>query len=201
MKKTITLLFTVFTVFLALAQDKPEGLFINSKAPDFKALDQDGKEIVLKDLRKKGNVVVVFYRGYWCPYCSKYMKRLQDSLELIKAANAQLVVITAQGDEGIDTTVSRTGASFPIIYDKDMKIAQGYKVAYRVEDRIVTRYKNSNPPVDLLKINGQLKEAYLPVPAVYIVNTDGAISFRYFEEDYKKRLAVTDILQALKGGK
>ena len=82
-----------------------------------------------------------------------------------------------------------------------MKIAQGYKVAYRVEDRIVTRYKNSNPPVDLLKINGQLKEAYLPVPAVYIVNTDGAISFRYFEEDYKKRLAVTDILQALKGGK
>ena len=201
MKKTITLLFTVFTVFLALAQDKPEGLFINSKAPDFKALDQDGKEIVLKDLRKKGNVVVVFYRGYWCPYCSKYMKRLQDSLELIKAANAQLVVITAQGDEAIDTTVSRTGASFPIIYDKDMKIAQGYKVAYRVEDRIVTRYKNSNPPVDLLKINGQLKEAYLPVPAVYIVNTDGAISFRYFEEDYKKRLAVTDILQALKGGK
>ena len=68
MKKTITLLFTLFTVFLAVAQDKPEGLFINSKAPDFKALDQDGKEIVLKDLRKKGNEVVVFYRGYWCPY-------------------------------------------------------------------------------------------------------------------------------------
>jgi len=74
-------------------------------------------------------------------------------------------------------------------------------VAYKVEEKTVNRYKNSNPPIDLLKINGQLKEAYLPVPAVYIVNTDGAVFFRYFEEDYKKRLAVADILEALKGNK
>jgi peroxiredoxin len=201
MKKVTAIVFLLLGFLFSQAQEKPEGLFINSKAADFKATDQDGKEVNMKDLRKKGNVVVVFYRGYWCPYCSKYMKRLQDSLELIKEANAELVVITPEGDEGIDTTVSRTGASFPIIYDKDMKISRAYKVAYKVEEKTVNRYKNSNPPIDLLKINGQVKEAYLPVPAVYIVNTDGAVFFRYFEEDYKKRLAVTDILDALKGNK
>ena len=47
------------------AQEKPEGLFINSKAPDFKAKDQNGNEIVLRDIRKKGPVVLLFYRGYW----------------------------------------------------------------------------------------------------------------------------------------
>ena len=199
MKKTIATILSLFIFFIAFAQEKPEGLFINSKAPDFKAKDQNGNEVNMKDLRKKGNVVVVFYRGNWCPYCSKYIKKLQDSLEVIKSAGAQLVLITPEAEQGIDSTVAKTGATFPIIYDKDMKIANGYKVAFKVDEKTVGRYKNFG--VDLLKTNAQTKDAYLPVPAVYIVNTDGAVLFRFFEEDYKKRLAVSDILQALKGGK
>ena len=199
-KLKATIVFFFFMMF-AIAQEKPEGLFINSKAPDFKGVDQNGAEVNMKDLRKKGDVVVVFYRGYWCPYCTRYMKKLQDSLAMIKSHHAQLVVITPEGKDGIDSSIARTGASFPIIYDKDMKISKGYKVSYRVEEKTLNRYKNSNPSIDLLKINNQLKEAYLPVPAVYIVNTDGSVTFRYFEEDYKKRLAVADILKALEGGK
>lgn len=201
MKKLIIAALIMCVSAIAFAQEKPEGLFINSKAPDFKATDQSGAEVNLKDLRKKGNVVIVFYRGYWCPYCTRYMKKLQDSLELIKANHAQLVVITPEGKEGIDSSISKTGASFPIIYDKDMKIASGYKVAYKVEEKTLNRYKNSNPGIDLLKINNQTKEAYLPVPAVYIVNTDGSVTFRYFEEDYKKKLAVAEIIKALNGDK
>ena len=55
-----------------MAQQAPEGLFIASKAPDFKAKDQKGEEVRLKDLLKKGKVVLVFYRGYWCPFCTPY---------------------------------------------------------------------------------------------------------------------------------
>jgi peroxiredoxin len=201
MKKLKATIVSLLFVAFAFGQEKPEGLFINSKAPDFKATDQNGQEVNMKDLRKKGDVVVVFYRGYWCPYCTRYMKKLQDSLDLIKANHASLVIITPEGKEGIDSSIARTGASFPIIYDKDMKIANGYKVAYRVEEKTVTRYKNSNPSIDLLKINDQKKEAYLPVPAVYIVNTDGSVTFRYFEDDYKKRIAVAEIIKALKGDK
>ncbi|HEU4471661.1 MAG TPA: peroxiredoxin-like family protein [Flavisolibacter sp.] len=197
MKKSIITLLSFLMVLTMAAQDKPEGLFINSKAPDFKLNDQDGKEVSLKELRKKGNVVVVFYRGSWCPYCSRYVKRLQDSLDLIKAKGAQVVVITPQGAEGIDSAVNRTGASFPILHDKDMKMAKGYKVAYKVDEKTVARYKNANPSIDLLKTNEQTKEAYLPVPAVYVVNTDGSVVFRYFEEDYKKRLTVKDLLSVL----
>ena len=78
-----------------------------------------------------------------------------------------------------------------------MKISKAYKVAFKVDERLVGRYKNAG--IDLLKENGQVKEAYLPVPAVYIVNNEGSVSFRYFEEDYKKRLAINDLLKALKG--
>ena len=94
MKKALATVLSLFVLLMAFAQEKPEGLFINSKAFDFKAKDQNGVEVNLKDLRKKGNVVVVFYRGAWCPYCTRYVKRLQDSLDLIRARGAQLVVIT-----------------------------------------------------------------------------------------------------------
>jgi peroxiredoxin len=196
MKKALATIFSFFILLSVFAQEKPEGLFINSKALDFKAQDQNDNEIVFKDLRKKGNVVVVFYRGSWCPYCNRQLKRLQDSLELIKAKGAQVIAITPEGNEGIDSMVAKSGATFPIIFDKDMKIANAYRVAYKVDDKVVVRYKNSNPPIDLLKINNQ-KNAYLPVPAVYIVNKEGSVIFRYFEEDYKKRLTVKDILKAL----
>lgn len=195
MKKLISATVALFIIAFAFGQEKPEGLFINSKAYDFKGKDQRDKDVSLKELRKKGNVVVLFYRGNWCPYCNRELKRFQDSLILIENKGAQLVAITPEAAEGVDSTVAKTGASFPILYDQDMKIANAYHVAFKVDDRTLGRYKNAG--IDLLKNNSQTKEAYLPVPAVYIVNKDGSVVFRYFDEDYKKRVWVKDILNAL----
>ena len=198
MKRIFSIAFSFFILNFAFAQQKPEGLFINSKAPDFKARDQNGNEIVFKDLRKKGDVVVVFTRGSWCPYCNKFLRRLQDSSELIKAKHAQIIVITPETKQGIDSVVVKTGATFPIIYDSLMKITNSYNGMYRVEDKALIRYKNSNPSIDLLAINNQKKDAYLPITAVYIVNDEGSITYRYFEEDYKKQVSVKEILKSLK---
>lgn len=197
MKRILIILFSFFIFNFSFAQEKPEGLFINSKVPDFKAKDQNGNNVVFKDLRKKGNVVVVFTRGSWCPYCNHYLKRLQDSLDLIKAKNAQLLVITPEAERGIDSVIAITGATFPVIYDSAMKISVGYHVAYKVDDRTLARYKNSNPSIDLLRINNQAKDAYLPITAVYVVNNEGSVTYRYFDEDYKKRVSVKEILKAL----
>ncbi|GAC1490109.1 MAG: hypothetical protein NVS1B13_19680 [Flavisolibacter sp.] len=194
MKKAFFVFFSLMVTVLGYSQEKPEGLFINSHAPDFKAKDQNGKEISLRELKKKGNVVLVFYRGNWCPYCNKYLRKLQDSLQLITQRKAQLVAITSEASEGIDSTIKKTGAQFSILYDQGMRIAQNYKVAYLVDDITKRRYKTAG--IDLLSINHQ-QEVSLPVPAVYIVNKEGSIIFRYFENDYKKRLPVREILKAL----
>lgn len=195
MKKLLAVLFTVFIVVATFAQDKPEGLFINSKAADFKLKDQSGNEIILKDLRKKGPVVVLFYRGNWSPYCMKELKRFQDSLSLITAKGGSVVAITPEGREGIDSSVAKTGATFPIIYDAEMKLAKAYGVAFKVDDKALARYKNAG--TDLLKLNGQ-KEAMLPVPAVYILNKEGSVTYRYFNEDYRKLVSVKEVLDNLK---
>jgi peroxiredoxin len=196
MKKIISALLPLllFAVTVSAQEEKPEGLFINSKAPDFKATDQNGKEVSLKELKKKGPVVIVFYRGYWCPYCSKFLKKLQDSLQLITDKKASIVAITPEAKEGIDSTVQKTGASFPIIYDEDMKIAKNYGVFYRVDDRTVTRYQTQG--IELLKTNHQT-EAALPVPAIYVVNKEGSVIFRYFDVDYRKRIPVRELVKAI----
>ncbi len=195
MKRLFFLLIAFFSFSLLHAQLKPEGLFINSKAPDFKAKDQSGAEVSLKELRKKGPVVVVFYRGNWCPYCSKALARFQDSLQYITAKGGQVVAITPEGAAGMAKTVEKTGLQFAILSDEEMKIAKGYKVAFNVDDRTLGRYKNAG--IDLLETNGQ-KEAMLPVPAVYIINKEGSVTYRFFNEDYKKRPWVKDLLAEIK---
>ena len=192
MKKLLVAALLLTFSFAVRAQEKPEGLFINSKAYDFKAKDQSGHDVSLKDLRKKGPVVVIFYRGNWCPFCNRELRRFQDSLSLITAKGAQVVAITPEASEGIDSTIAKTGATFPILYDEDMKIANNYHVTFQVDERTIARYKNAG--IDLLQTNNQKKQAYLPVPAVYIVNTEGSVVFRFFEQDYKKRVSVKEIL-------
>lgn len=190
--------FTLLAVsaLVSAAQDKPEGLFINSKAPDFKATDQSGAEVSLKELRKKGPTILVFYHGNWSPYCTRELKRFQDSLPLITDKGAQVVAVTPEAGEGISKTVEKTGAVYPILHDAEVKIARNYQVAYVVDDKTASRYKSFGN--DLLVINQQKGKPVLPVPAVYIINKEGSVIYRFFESDYRRRPSVKEILDQLK---
>ena len=192
--------FKIFAVcilfsFVLSAQEKPEGLFINSKAPDFKANDQYGKEIRLKEILKDSLVVLIFYRGEWCPYCNRYLKKLEDSLQLIKEKGARLIAVSPEKPENIRKTIEKTKATYPILYDKDMKIMKAYDVAFELDEKTVSRYKNAD--IDLADANGQKNKVILPVPAIYIIRKEGTIVYRFFEPDYKKRVSVQEILDNL----
>ena len=194
MKKAFVSLFAALFVLAAQAQ-KPEGLFINSKAPEFKLKDQSGIDVSLKELRRKGPVVLLFYRGNWCPFCNRELKAFQDSLEQIQAKGAQVVAITPETREGIDSTIRKTGAVFPLLYDENLKVATEYQVVYNLDDKTVSRYKVGG--IDLLKTNNQ-KVAMLPIPAVYIINKEGTVTYRYFDENYRNRVSVKEILKNIK---
>lgn len=186
----------LFVSFSSVAQEKPEGLFINSKAPDFKATDQYGNEFRLKDVLRDSLVVLTFYRGEWCPYCNRQLKKLEDSLQLIKDKGARLIAISPEKPEYITKTIEKTKASYPLLYDKDMKIMNAYAVAFQVDDKTVSRYKNAD--IDLATAHGQKEKIYLPVPAVYVISKEGTILYRFFNTDYKKRPSVKEILDNLK---
>ena len=190
MKKILLFVFMLSSIGL-FAQEAPEGLFIGSKAPDFKGKDQNDIDIKLKDLLKRGKVVLVFYRGQWCPYCNKQLSALQDSLQLIIDKGATLLAVSPEKIEMIDKTVEKTKAEYSILHDKDLKIMKGYDVDFEVPENTVTRYRNSG--LDLEKLNGE-NGTNLPVPAVYIIDKESTITYRFFDKDYKKRPSVKEIL-------
>jgi peroxiredoxin len=194
MKKCLFILSMLIPAVMLFAQEKPEGLFINSKAPDFKATDQDGNAMRLKDLVKKGNVVLIFYRGNWCPYCNRQLSQLQDSLQFIIDKGAQVIAVTPEQPEGILKTIEKTKASFPIIFDEDRKIMKAYDVSFAVDEKSISRYKMAG--IDLEENNGK-NGANLPVPAVYIINKESTIIYRFFEPNYKKRASVKEIIKNL----
>lgn len=194
MKKLFFFLFIFCCSVSIFAQQEPEGLFINSKAPDFKGADQDGNAVRLKDMLKKGKVVLIFYRGNWCPYCNRQLKALEDSLQFIKDKGAQLIAVTPEKSEGIAKTVEKTKAAFPIIYDDERKIMKAYDVSYAMDEKSVNRYKMAG--INMEELNGN-NGANLPVPAVYIIDKESTIVYRFFEPDYKKRASVKEILKNL----
>ena len=194
MKKLILSVCLFFTVYALAAQEAPEGLFIASKAPDFKAKDQYGKEIRLKDLLKKGKVVVVFYRGQWCPYCNKELSRLQDSLQFIIDKGATLIAISPEKPEMVAKTVEKTKATYSILYDKELKIMKAYDVEFEVPENTVSRYRTAGLDIET---NNGTNGKYLPVPAVYVIDKESTVIYRFFEPDYKKRPSVKEILANL----
>ena len=192
--KKIYSFFITFLIVQAHAQTYPPGLNVNDMAPAFSAADQNAKKISLKSELKKGAVVLVFYRGQWCPYCNKELKQLEDSIGLIKEKGATVLAITPELPENISKTIEKTKASYSILYDEGLKIMNDYKVAFKVDDKTVEKYKGYG--IDFLKVNGD-NGANLPVPAVYVVNKKGKIVYRFFDVDYRKRSSIKDILDHL----
>ncbi len=188
------LLIIIISILFAVISSAQEELPVGTPAPAFTATDHQGKTVNLKQSLEKGPVVVVFYRGEWCKHCNNYMHNLQDSLHLINTLGATVVAITPEKNEFIDETIQKTKASFSIIWDQDHKIMDDYRVSFKLSGTKNAVYKIGG--INVSKASGS-DHRILPVPATYIVGTDGRIKGGYFNTDYTLRMPVKDILEVL----
>ncbi len=197
MKNSIAVFISLFFVTTIFAQSeimKPEGLKVGDMAPDINAINQVGTKVELKQLLMKGDVVLVFYRGQWCPFCNRQLSKINDSLSFIIAKGATVVTITPETAENIKKTIEKTKASYSIVEDKGMVIMKSYKVNFAVDEKTIEKYKTYG--IDFDKANGS-NGANLPVPATYIIGKDGKIKYVFFNPDYRQRASVKEILEHL----
>ncbi len=193
MKQLITLVLLLFTL-MGAAQNEPTGLKMGDKAPMFTGVDQNGQNFSLESALKKGDVVLMFYRGQWCPYCNKQMSQMNDSLTMITNKGATVVAISPEVQENVKKTIEKTKASFPVISDIKMQIMRDYKVNFAVPQATQDRYKNFG--IDFNIANGE-NGANLPVPATYVISKDGKIKYVFFNPDYRKRASIKEIVDYL----
>lgn len=193
MRSIFVLLFFAMSAFQSLAQE-PEPLYIGQKAPKILAVDQFGKRFSLKDKLSEGPVVVVFYRGEWCPHCNRHMSHIQDSLQMILDAGASVIAITPEKGERIAKTVEKSGATFSIVHDENHRIMDRYKVTFKLSGW--KRFTYWLGGIRINKASGNKNNA-LPVPATYIIATDGTVYSSHFNEDHTERLSVKTMLEML----
>lgn len=180
-----------------LAKTLPDpGLKVGDTAPDFVLGNANGKPVSLSSKLKEGPVVLIFYRGAWCPYCNIQLHALQESLPAFKKHGAQLVAVTPQTPDKSLAQVNKDKYPFEILSDLEYKVAKDYKLYFEVPLELHEFYKKKFG-LDIEVFNGKGRLG-LPVPGTYVINTDGKIVAVHAELDYKQRMEPKAILEALK---
>ena len=170
-------------------------LEVGLKVSDFSAKDIFDKTHTLSNLTKNGNVVLIFIRGQWCPFCNKHLKALQKQFHKIYEEGASVVVVTPEKSEFIKKTIEKTNAEFTILYDEDYKIAEAFDVLFLPNKMMRVVYN--------VALGAKLKESHsdnseqLPIPATFIISKEMKLKWRHFNPDYKKRSKMEDILANL----
>lgn len=172
-----------------------QSLEVGQKMPNFTLPNATGKEVNLQDLLAQGNVVISFYRGGWCPYCNMELRALQAKLPEIKALGASLVAISPETPDQSLSTQEKNELSFEVLSDRQNKLAKQLGLVFTLPESLRPIYANFG--IDITAHNGDATFE-LPLPATYILNADGVVTYRFAHADYTKRLDPEAIIEALK---
>jgi len=180
-----------------LAKKLPNpGLKLGMMAPDFSLGNAYGKQVNLSSYLKKGPVVLVFYRGAWCPYCNIHLHALLESVPVFKKYGAEVIAVTPQTPDKSVEQVKKDPLSFELLSDLNYDVAKAYNLYFDVAPELHTFYK-SKFGIDLEAYNGKDRLG-LPVPGTFVINRQGKIVAMHAELDYTKRMEPDEILKVLK---
>lgn len=197
--KILLILILSTTTFSMHAQyksvDEVSGKEVGEKVKNFSAVDDNGNTFNLKTALKEGPVVLLFYRGQWCPVCNRHMSQLQEQLDEIEAKGAKVIAVSPEKQENLQKTKSKTGAEFTLLYDEDYKICEDFDVAFVPKEQLIELY-DTRLDADLENAHSDNSQR-IPVPATFIINQKGKVAWRHFDRDYKERASAEEIMEAL----
>ncbi len=176
------------------AEAAKNALNVGAKMPQFNLKDATGKTVSSADLLKQGNLVVVFYRGSWCPYCNVYLRNLQKNMAQIKAAGGNVVAISVENPDNSLAISKKNEINYTVLSDPGLSVAKQFGIVYDFPKETDEAYKAHG--LDIAKHNAMAKPQ-LPLSATYIVNKKGEIVYAFLEPDYKKRAAPDVIVETL----
>lgn len=194
MNRTLSLLFA--GTLLAAAQSNSAPLKEGDSIPDVKLRTETGQEVSLRKLAGEKPTVLIFYRGGWCPFCTRHLGDLVGIEQDLEKAGAQLLAISMDQPSKLRETPNRDKLGYRLLSDSEAVAAKAFGIAFQVEDDLVRKYKDSYK-IDLEAASGQTHHI-LPHPAVYVVDTAGKIRFAYVNPDYKVRLEPAKILEQVR---
>ena len=173
-------------------------LAVGAIAPEFALADCDGAVISSRDLLASGPLVLMFFRGRWCPFCVGQMEAMNFLSPAFADIGASLVAISPQTVKQNYLMRDQHHLRFPVLSDAGYAVARQFGILYRVPEEQQQVY--SSVFVNLPFVNGDRKgeERWeLPIPATFVLDRDRTVLWGSANEDYTRRPEPADILRFL----
>lgn len=170
-------------------------LLIGAEAPDVTLRDVDSAEVKLRDLLSEKPTVLIFYRGGWCPYCNTQLGAIAKIDPRLRELGYQIVAVSPDKPQKLRESLDKENLTYTLLSDSKMEGAKGFGIAFEVDEPTVENYKTYG--IDLDEASGE-SHHLLPVPSVFVLDTDASIRFKYINPDYKVRLDPDVLLAAAK---
>ena len=164
------------------------------KAPGFTLKDPEGNLVSSTELLAQGSLVISFYRGVWCPFCNLELQALQAASSQIEARGARLVAISPQTGSNSRKSQRDNKLTFPILSDEKSRVAAAFGLRFSLPDYLVELYKGFKN--DLPAFNDD-PAWVLPMPARYVIGSDGIIAYAEVNPDYTQRPDPSELLPVL----
>lgn len=191
-----------FITLTALTSFSQDGMYDicpiknSQEIPSAKVWQTNGKEGDLKNIIGKKPTVLVFYRGGWCPYCTRHLSALGQIKAQIDSLGFNLIGVTPDDFTRLDSSITRSSDfDYTLISDKEANAIKAYGIGWLVDDELYTKHKT--------KYNLDLEwwsnsnHHILPVPSVFIIK-DGIIQLQHVDPKYSRRLSPELLIAMLK---
>lgn len=170
------------------------GLEAGETVPEFTTHTFDGKPIAFSELLQQAPLLVVFYRGGWCPYCNFQVRELSQAYPEFKKRGVMPVLISVDETDGSTLVKESYHIPFPVLSDPDLAAHEAFEVILRVSHDTYKTYKANG--LDLEEWSGR-KHHRIAVPGVFLVDKSGVVQWAHTSKRYKIRPRVTQLLDML----
>jgi peroxiredoxin len=164
-------------------------LLIGEKIPEIILKSSENTDVQLADLLKKKKSVLIFYRGGWCPYCNMHLQALAEAEKQILEQGFQIIAISPDAPANLKITAEKDKAKYTLLSDSKGDLIKAIGIAFEAPEN----YKS----VINVHSNG-VNTNFLPVPSVFVVNTENEILFEYISPDFKHRISAELLVSVLK---
>jgi peroxiredoxin len=120
-------------------------------ASDGTVTGRDGAAVSLASMWESSRVVVVFFRGHWCPHCQHQLGKLNEARADLEKG-ARLIAISSDSPEDAKALHAKLGLGFEVYADPQLAVITKWGVS---------DYTNG-----------------ISLPATFVVEKGGAISYR-----------------------
>jgi len=163
--------------------------------PPFMLPDGDGCMVGLDELVGEGPLVVSFNRGHWCPFCKIELSSLAGAAQELAKLDAKVVSIMPDRQSFVGPLAGELRGKVSFLSDIDNAYALSLGLAMWVGEPVRALMSGIGWRLDAFQGN----DAWLlPLPATFVVGSDGVILARFVDANFRERMEIADILEALR---